>query len=77
MGRDNQTCEIGRKIGLIWVTFGKLNYILKSNIPICQKKRIDSQCVLSVLSYAAETLTLTKSDTEKHGKSDIGFLSER
>lgn len=32
LGRDNQTCEIGRRIGLTF--FGRLCYILRSNIPI-------------------------------------------
>lgn len=65
IGRDNQTCEIGRRIGLTWTAFGKLSNTLKSNIPTCLKKKVFNQCVLPVLTYGAETLTLTKKTVNK------------
>lgn len=65
IGRDNQTCEIKRRIGLTWAAFGKLKYIWKSNIPVCLKRKVFNQCVLPVLTYGAETLTLTKQSVNK------------
>lgn len=65
LGRDNQTCEMGRRIGLAWAAFGRLNYILKSDIPMCLKRKVFNQCVLPVLTYGAETLTLTKQTANK------------
>lgn len=65
IGRDNQTWEIKRRIGLTWGAFGKLRHIFKSNIPICLKRKVFDQCVLPVLTYGAETLTLTKQTVNK------------
>ncbi|KAH1028359.1 hypothetical protein HUJ05_001719 [Dendroctonus ponderosae] len=65
LGRDNQTCEIGGRTGLIWAAFGKLSYILRSDIPMCLKRRVFDQCILPVVTYGAETLTLTKNTANK------------
>ena len=63
--RDNQTHEILRRIGLSWAAFGKLRHILRSDIPICLRRKIFNQCVLPVLTYGAETLTLTKKNIHR------------
>lgn len=65
IGRDNQTCEINRRIGLTWAAFGKLGYVLRSEIPICLKRKIYDHCILPVLTYGAETLTLTKASCNR------------
>lgn len=65
INRDNQTCELLRRIGLTWAAFGNLRHILKSNLPICLKRKVFNQCVLPVLTYGAETLTLTKKAVQK------------
>lgn len=65
LGRDNQTCELPRRIGLTWAAFGKLNYIFKSSLPVCLKRKTFNQCVLPVLTYGAETLTLTRKVVDK------------
>ncbi|KAL3283461.1 hypothetical protein HHI36_006605 [Cryptolaemus montrouzieri] len=65
ISRDNQTCEIFRRVGLTWAAFGKLSNILKSDIPICLKRKVYNQCVLPVMTYGAETLTLTKKSANK------------
>lgn len=65
IGRDNQTLEIQRRIGLTWAAFGNLRNIFKSDLPNCLKRKVFDQCVLPVLTYGAETLTLTKKSIEK------------
>lgn len=60
IGRDNQTCETYRRIGLAWAAFGKLKDVLKADIPMSLKRKVYDQCVLPVMTYGAETLTLTK-----------------
>lgn len=60
LGRDNQTAEICRRVSLTWAAFGKLRDVFKSDIPVCLKRRVFDQCVLPVMTYGAETLTLTK-----------------
>jgi len=65
LGRDNQTCKIGRRIGLTWAAFGRLSYILRSDIPMCLKKKVFVQCILPVLTYGAGTLTLTENTANK------------
>ena len=65
LGRDNQTCEIYRRIGLAWAAFGRLRGVFKGDIPISLKRKVFDQCVLPVLTYGAETLTLTKRSVSK------------
>lgn len=65
ISRDNQTLEIQRRLGLTWAAFGNLRNILKSDLPNCLKRKVFDQCVLPVLTYGAETLTLTKKSIEK------------
>lgn len=65
IGRDNQTREINRRIGLTWSAFGKLRNVFKANIPVCLKRKTFNQCVLPVLTYGAETLTLTKNTVNR------------
>lgn len=65
IGRDNQTREIERRVGLTWAAFGKLKHVFKADIPMCLKRRVFNQCVLPVLTYGSETLTLTKKSINK------------
>lgn len=65
ISRDNQTCELNRRIGLTWAAYGRLKYIFKGALPICLKRKVFNQCVLPVLTYGAETLTLTKKTVSK------------
>ena len=64
IGKNNQTNEIQRRIGLGWAAFGKLRETFKSDIPICLKRKVYEQCVLPVITYGAETLTFTKKSAE-------------
>lgn len=67
INKDNQTHELARRIGLTWAAFGNLRHIFKTDIPICLKRKVFNQCVLPVLTYGAETLTLTKRTAQKVG----------
>ena len=59
LGRLNFGKETDRRIQLGWAAFGKLRHIFSSNIPQCLKTKVYNQCVLPVMTYAAETWTLT------------------
>ena len=65
LGIDNQTTEIKRRIGLGWAAFGKLRLIFKSKMNNSLKRKVFDSCVLPVLTYGAETLTLTKASENK------------
>lgn len=65
LSRDNQTNELIRRIGLTWAAYGKLRDVFKSDLPVCLKRKVFDQCVLPVLTYGAETLTLTKTSANK------------
>jgi len=65
LGLDNQTTEIKRRIGLGWAAFGKLRYIFKSRMNNSLKRKVFNMCVLPVLTYGAETLTITKASANK------------
>lgn len=60
LGKDNQTAEITRRIGLAWAAFGRLSYILREmRIPINLKRKVYDTCILPVVTYGLETATLT------------------
>ena len=65
LGLDNQTAEVKRRIGLGWAAFGKLRLIFKSQMNNSLKRKVFDTCVLPVLTYGAETLTLTKASENK------------
>lgn len=65
LGLGNQTAEINRRIGLAWAAFGKLRLIFKSKMNNSLKRKVFDTCVLPVLTYGAETLTLTKASKNK------------
>ena len=37
--QPSQELEINRRVQLGWAVFGKLRYIMKSNLPLCLKKK--------------------------------------
>src|ERR1700761_4130181 len=65
LGLNNQTAEVKRRIGLGWAAFGKLRLIFKSIMNNGLKRKEFDSCVLPVLTYEAETLTLTKASENK------------
>lgn len=62
---NNQTYEIQRTVSLTSAAFGKPKYILKSDTPMCIKRKVSNQCVLPILTYGAETLKFTKKNIHK------------
>lgn len=59
LGKSNFENEVNRRIQLGWAAFGKLRNIFSSKIPQCLKTRVFDQCVLPVMTYGAETWSLT------------------
>ncbi|CAG9116776.1 unnamed protein product [Plutella xylostella] len=59
LGRSNFDKEAARRIQLGWAAFGKLRHIFSSAIPQSLKTKVFNQCVLPVMTYGAETWTLT------------------
>ena len=60
LGRNNLDKEADRRIQLGWAAYGKLRQVFDSPLPQCLKSRAFDQCVLPVMTYGAETWTLTK-----------------
>ena len=52
--------EINHRVKLAWSALGRSCAILKGSLPLCLKKKIFDQCILPILTYTAETWTLTK-----------------
>ncbi|CAG9826656.1 unnamed protein product [Diabrotica balteata] len=65
ISRDNQTIELKRRINLAWAAFGKIKNIFRSTIPMCLKRKVINQFIFPVMTYGAETLTLTKITVSK------------
>ncbi|KAL3287523.1 hypothetical protein HHI36_001992 [Cryptolaemus montrouzieri] len=65
-GRANQTSEISRRIGLGWAAFGRQGHVLKSReVPINFKRKTFETCIMPVLTYGLETMTLTRAYANK------------
>ena len=60
-----QDKDIQRRIMAGWAAYAKHRDIFKSNLAICLKKQVYNSCVLSAMSYGAETWTLTKQAQNK------------
>ncbi|CAG9122988.1 unnamed protein product [Plutella xylostella] len=59
LGRCDFEKEVTRRIQLGWAAFGKLRSVFTSEIPQCLKSKVFEQCVLPVMTYGAETWSLT------------------
>ena len=58
-----QNKEVKRRTQIGWSNFGKLNDIMKSNMPICLKRRICDQCMIPSMIYG-ETWAVTINGTK-------------
>ncbi|CAH1234661.1 unnamed protein product, partial [Diabrotica balteata] len=56
--RDNQTCELNRRITLEWAAYGRMRDIFKTNIPIHLKRKAFNQCILPANGEINAGLTL-------------------
>lgn len=66
LGKENQTTEITRRIGLTWAAFGKLGFILKNlAMPINLKRKVYESCILPVTTYGLETTAITQKSASR------------
>ena len=62
---DHQLEEVKRRSRAGWNAFGNFNDIMKSNIPICLKRKVFNQCVIPAMTYGSETWAVTKKMEQK------------
>ena len=63
--KNNQDKEIQRRIVTGWAAYTQHLDIFLCNLAICPKRQVYNSCVLSVLTYGADTWTLTKQAQNK------------
>lgn len=63
--KDRMNEEISRRIKMSWIAFGKLKDCFTSEIPNTLKRKLYDQCILPVLTYGAETWSLTKKHAQR------------
>ena len=56
----DRECEIKRRINIGWKAYNKYRYILRSDMPLCLKRKIFNQCIIPLMAYGSETWKLTK-----------------
>ena len=61
----NQDKEIQRRIMAGWAAYARQRDIFKGNLAICLKKHVYNSCVLTSMTYGAETWTLTNQAQRK------------
>lgn len=54
---DMNIKEIERRVKLGWQAFGRLQFVFRTKLPLCLKRKVFDQCVLPVLTYGCETWT--------------------
>ena len=63
--KNDKSDEIKRRIIAGWVAFNKYRDIMKSKIPICLKRKVYNQCVLTAMTYGSQTWAITKRMQER------------
>jgi len=63
--KNDKTDEIRRRIIAGWMAFNKHRDIMKSNIPMCLKRKVFNQCVLTTMTYGSQTWAITKRMQER------------
>jgi endonuclease/exonuclease/phosphatase family metal-dependent hydrolase len=58
--KSSRSGEIQRRISAGWIAFAKYRKILKSNIPICLKRKIYHGCIEPVITYGSQVWALNK-----------------
>jgi hypothetical protein len=57
---SDRTREIQRRISAGWLAFAKYRNIMKSNIPICLKRKVYNQCIQPAITYGCQVWAMTK-----------------
>lgn len=62
---NRQSVEINRCIENAWKSFWSMKALLKGNLPLCLKRKLIDMCILPVLTYGAQTWSLTEAQKSK------------
>ncbi|KAH1021700.1 hypothetical protein HUJ04_011183 [Dendroctonus ponderosae] len=62
---NNSTAEVARRTQLGWAAFSNVRNILKREIPTSLKRERFEKCIMPVLTYRLQTMTLTKKSMQK------------
>jgi Reverse transcriptase (RNA-dependent DNA polymerase) len=65
MMQNDKTDEIKRRIVAGWIAFNKNRDIMQSKVPMCLKRKVYNQCVLTAMTYGSQTWAITKRMQER------------
>lgn len=66
LGKEDRTTEIDRRVRMTEAALGKLSFSLKNpKVPINLKRNVHDMCIISVMAYGLETMTLTIKSANK------------
>ncbi|XP_063383590.1 uncharacterized protein LOC134669904 [Cydia fagiglandana] len=57
---NRQTIEVNRRIDNAWKSFWSMKALLKGDLPLCLKRKLIDMCILPILTYGAQTWSLTE-----------------
>ena len=63
--QNDKADEIKRRIVAGWTAFNKNRDIMKSKVPMCLKRKVYNQCVLTAMTYGSQTWAITKRMQER------------
>ena len=58
--KSSRSGETQKIISAVWIAFAKYRNILKSNIPICLKRKLYHQCIEPVITYGCQVWALNR-----------------
>ncbi|XP_047998342.1 uncharacterized protein LOC125235798 [Leguminivora glycinivorella] len=62
---NRQDKEIERRVGNAWKSYWSMKELMKGNLPLSLKRKLVDMCILPVLTYGAQTWSLTESQKSK------------
>ena len=65
MMQNDKIDEIKRRIVAGWIVFNKNRDIMQSKVPMCLKRKVYNQCVLTAITYGSQTWAITKRMQER------------
>ena len=65
MMANDRNNKIRRRIAAGWMAFDKYREIMKSNIPICLKRKVYHQCIEPAITYGCQTWAIIKRMQER------------
>ena len=63
--QNRQDREIGRRVYKAWKNHWSMKSLMKADLPLSLKRKLIDMCILPILTYGAQTWSLTEAQKSK------------